>query len=837
MLNPLAIEDIAPALERPCDLQFDNGLGGFSADGSEYQIYLQPGARGNISTPAPWINVIANPAFGFLISERGGGYTWAGNSSENRLTPWHNDPVIDRPGEVIYLRDEETGEIWSPTPALPARNPYLVRHGAGYTTFEHNSHNLKHHLRLFADTDAPVKIVQLRLENCSPLRAASRLPTTPSGYWVWTAKRHSSTSCQNMMPRRRHCSRNAYSNEFGQCVAFLASSKPPHNLTTDRTEFLGRDASGVQLPAGLTRMGLSGRVAPGLDPCAALQVHIDLPAEGSEEVYFLLGQGANREATLSLVRQFLDPVAVDDAWRGVQELWDRILGAVTVTTPDPAMNLMLNRWLLYQTLACRIWGRAALYQSSGAYGFRDQLQDVLALLHADPGLAREQILRAAGQQFVAGDVLHWWHPPSGRGVRTRCSDDLLWLPYVTAHYVAVTGDAAILQERIPFLTGEPLRPEEEEHYGHYIATANSDTLYEHCKRALTRGMTSGPHQLPLIGTGDWNDGMNRVGVHGQGESIWLGWFLHAALTNFSALCDGCGEVSQGGTYRHWAETIRRALEANGWDGEWYRRAFYDDGAPLGSAQNRECQIDAIAQSWAVLSGAADPERGRLAMRAVVDRLVNWEDGLVLLFAPPFDKTARDPGYIKGYLPGIRENGGQYTHAAMWAIWAVASLGDGDLATSLFQLVNPIAHSDTAEKVARYKVEPYVVAADVYSMSPHAGSGGWTWYTGSSGWMHRLGLEAILGLRRHGESLHLDPCIPSHWPGYAISYRYGEAVYTIQVENPDGVNRGVRHVLLDGEPVAQGLIALTDDGQQHLVRVQLGNRLQIPSSENYSALRQ
>jgi len=524
---------------------------------------------------------------------------------------------------------------------------------------------------------------------------------------------------------------------------------------------------------------------------------------------------------MELVRRFHDPAQVEATWQAVQQQWDAILGTVTVTTPDAGMNLLLNRWLLYQALACRIWGRSALYQSSGAYGFRDQLQDVMSLIHARPDLTREHLLRSARHQFEAGDVLHWWHPPSGRGVRTRITDDLAWLPYVTAYYVAATGDTDVLQERIPFLRGEALGKGEEERYAQYEATSGTATLYEHCRRALQRAVTAGQHGIPLMGGGDWNDGMNRVGIEGKGESIWLGWFLYGTLNAFAKLCDTLRESAQAEYYRTQAESIQQAVEAHGWDGAWYRRAYYDDGSPLGSAQNRECQIDAIAQSWAVLTGAADPDRARQAMQAVLERLVRRDERLLLLFTPPFDKTERDPGYIKGYLPGIRENGGQYTHGALWTIWAFANLGDGDTAEELFRLINPIHRSDTPEKAAIYKVEPYVIAADVYGVAPHGGRGGWTWYTGSSGWMYRLGIEGILGLQREGNTLIFKPCIPKAWPGFAMSYRFGGTSYAIEVKNPEGVNRGVRTITLDGKPLDGEAIPLVDDGGQHQVEVVLG----------------
>ncbi len=826
ILQPNPGAEAEPPLLRPTDLQFDNGLGGFSRDGREYVIYLRPGE----TTPAPWINVIANTDFGFLATENGGGYTWAVNSGENRLTPWGNDPVSDLPGEALYLRDEETGAIWSPMPQpAPAAAPYLVRHGAGYTIYEHNSHHLRQQVQLFVAPDAPVKIVKLRLENAGPADAQRprRITVTFYAEWVLGVNRDMAQqyvvseyeeSCQALLAH------NAYTAEFGERVAFVAASKELHGLTTDRTEFLGRLGS-LRQPAALQRIGLASRVQAGLDPCAVLQMHIDLPAGASEEVWFVIGQGANREESLGLARQFQDGTQVAATWQAVQQQWDEILGTVTVQTPDEGMNLLLNRWLLYQALACRIWGRSAFYQSSGAYGFRDQLQDVMALIHARPDLARAHLLRSAHYQFEAGDVLHWWHPPAGRGVRTRMTDDLAWLPYVTAYYVAATGDTGVLQEKVPFLHGEPLGSEEEERYAQYEATAATFTLYDHCQRALKKAVTAGAHGIPLMGAGDWNDGMNRVGIHGQGESIWLGWFLHATLTEFALLCDTIQENAHAEQYRAQAEAIRQAVEEHGWDGEWYRRAYYDDGSPLGSAQNSECQIDAIAQSWAVLSHAGDPARSHQAMQSVLERLVRWDDRLLLLFTPPFDKTTRDPGYIKGYLPGIRENGGQYTHAALWTIWAFAELGDGDTAEELFRLINPIHRSDTPEKAALYKVEPYVISADVYGVAPHDGRGGWTWYTGSSGWMYRLGIEGILGLQRKGIILRVDPCIPRGWAGYTMTYRYGQTRYEIRVENPEGVCRGVRRVTLDGTPLADdwlpGTIPLVADGALHQVTVLLG----------------
>ncbi|CAG0931745.1 partial cyclic beta-1,2-glucan synthetase, partial [Thermoflexales bacterium] len=803
---------------RPRDLVFHNGLGGFSADGREYVIYLEPDRW----TPAPWINVIANPDFGFTVSEIGAGYTWFGNSSENRLTPWSNDPVADPPGEALYLRDEETAEVWSPTP-LPchAAAPYLIRHGAGYSIFEHHSHGLAQRLRLFATSDAPVKVMQLRLEN--KWTSPRRITATFYAEWVLGVTRDSAQQyvvSEYDSERQALLARNAYNAEFGECVAFVAASQPLHGLTADRTEFLGRKGN-LQRPAALDRIGLASVIEPGLDPCAALQLHIDLQPGEAREVFFLIGEGANRADALQLIDRYQQVEQIAAAWNQVNDCWDKLLETVQVHTPDPAMNLLLNRWLLYQTLACRVWARSAFYQSSGAFGFRDQLQDVMALTHAAPHLARAHIVQAAQFQFDAGDVLHWWHPPSGRGVRTRFSDDLLWLPFVVAHYVTATGDETILDENIPFRTGAPLEPGEAERYDQYLPTVETYTLYEHCRRALEKGTTAGAQGLPLMGSGDWNDGMNRVGIEGRGESVWLGWFLCATLTRFAKVCEGRGYQTQATAYRQRAAELSQAIEASAWDGAWYRRAYYDDGTPLGSAANNDCQIDSIAQSWAVLSGASNSDRAPQAMDAVADRLGCPSDQLVLLLAPPFDQTPRDPGYIQGYPPGIRENGAQYTHAATWAVWAFAELGQGDRAEALFRLLNPIYHSDTPDKVARYRVEPYVIAADVYSASSHAGRGGWTWYTGSSGWMYRVGLEAILGIRRRGQTLTIDPCIPKTWSSYQVTYRVGKTTFQISVENPAGVNRGVKHITLDGNDLNGNEIPLREDGGEHQAIVVLG----------------
>ncbi len=811
------------------DLEFFNGLGGFAADGREYVTILGEGQW----TPAPWINVIANPSFGFQVSESGSGYTWSLNSHANQLTPWSNDPVSDPPGETIYIRDEDSGELWGPT-VLPIREearPYIARHGQGYSRFEHASHGVSLDLLQFAPLEDPVKISRLTVENHSG--RPRRLSVTAYVEWVLGVARSASAPfvvTEIDAETGIMLARNAWNSEFGSRVAFADLNGRQTTWTGDRTEFLGRNGT-LDHPVALERGDrLSGKVGAGLDPCGALQTTVELRAGGRVEIVFFLGEAATTEEARVLIARYR-AADLDATLRMVAEHWENVLGAVQVTTPDRAMNVLLNRWLLYQTLACRVWARAAFYQASGAYGFRDQLQDVMALTVTQRDLARAHLLRAAARQFVEGDVQHWWHPPSGRGVRTRISDDLLWLPYAVIQYLEVTGDISLLDEIVPFLDGPILAEGQDESYFEPRVSAQTGTLFEHCARALDRSLAVGSHGLPLIGTGDWNDGMNRVGHAGKGESVWLGWFLHTILWEFARLADARGEHQRAEMWRLHVSALKAALEREAWDGAWYRRAYFDDGTPLGSGTNAECRIDSLAQSWGVISGAAEPARGARAMAAIEKYLVRRDDGLVLLFTPPFDRGNLDPGYIKGYLPGVRENGGQYTHAAIWSILAFAALGDGDKAYELFTLVNPISHSNTRVGIHRYKVEPYVVAADVYAEPPHVGRGGWTWYTGAAGWMYRAGIEWILGLRVRGALLHLDPCIPRTWPKFAITFRYHSARYDIVVENPHGAARGVSSVTLDGAPLTgEGAhIPLADDGVAHQVRVVLGaETLRAPS---------
>ncbi|HKB02708.1 MAG TPA: glucoamylase family protein [Gemmataceae bacterium] len=796
------------------EMRFANSTGGFTPDGREYVIVGVP--------PAPWTNVIANPQAGCLATDAGLGYTWVGNSQANRLTPWSNDPVSDPPGEAVYLRDEETGMIWSPTP-LPAGAdaPTIVRHGAGYTTYVQERNRLATELTVFVPCSDPVKVLKLRVANRGG--RPRRLSAAFYAEWVLGTTRDQTAPfvVTELDPESGALlARNAFNAEFGSAVAFADTSLRPRTVTGDRQEFIGRNRSSAD-PAAFTRTGLSGATGAALDPCAGLHGRFEVPPGGEAIVIFVLGQAADRGTAARLAAQYRRPEAAQTARREATDAWDRRLGVVTVKTPDPALDAIANRWLPYQVLSCRVWGRSAFYQSGGAYGFRDQLQDVLALLYAEPAEARAHLLRAASRQFLEGDVQHWWHPPTGRGVRTRFSDDFLWLPFAVARYVEVTGDTGVLDEQVPYLRGPALKEGEHESYFLPDVTAETDPLFVHCLRALDRGWALGAHGIPLMGCGDWNDGMNLVGAGGKGESVWVGWFQIAVRSRFADLAERRGDADLAGRLRSQADQLHKAIEEHAWDGDWYLRAWFDDGTPLGSKQSDECQIDSLPQSWAVLSGVGELGRTKKAVDAAMNLLVNRGSGLIKLFTPPFDRGSLQPGYIKGYVPGIRENGGQYTHAAVWLVQALAGLGKGGDAHTLWRLLNPLAHAATPDDVRRYRVEPYVVAADVYGVEPHVGRGGWTWYTGSASWLYRAALETLLGFDKRGGLLQFDPRIPAAWPGFEVDYRHGRTLYRCRVENPSGVERGVKEVWLDGRRSPDRTIRLADDGRDHEVRVVLG----------------
>jgi cyclic beta-1,2-glucan synthetase len=812
----LRTENSNEAPWKPDTLILANKLGGFSTDGTEYIIRLAPG----VTTPAPWVNVLANPQFGTIVSERGSAYTWAENAHEFRLSPWHNDPVCDPSGEAIYLRDEETGHVWSPTPyPAGAELGYSIRHGFGYSVFETVCNGICSELTIFVAPDASVKFSLLNLHNGST--RTRHISATAYVEWVLGELREKTAMhiMTEVDPRTGALyARNPYSTEFSRHVAFLDVDDPARSLSGDRTEFIGRNGS-LQQPAAMRRTRLSGKVGAGIDPCAAMQTSFTLVAGETREIVFRLGLGTDDAAATALVQRFRGVGAAHRTLASVRGQWQEILGAVQVRTPDPALNVLVNGWLPYQTLACRCWARSGYYQSGGAFGFRDQLQDMMAMVHSRPDLLREHLLCSASRQFREGDVQHWWHPPSGQGVRTRCSDDYLWLPLAVCRYITCTGDRAILDKPIHFLEGPAVNPEEDSYYDRPARSAEAESLYQHCVLAVRHGLNFGEHGLPLMGSGDWNDGMSRVGIHGKGESVWLGFFLCTVLEQFAALARTYEDTEFASVCDNERGKLRKNLESHAWDGAWYLRAWFDDGTPLGSAANTECQIDSLPQSWAVLSGATNMERCRAAMDSVQDRLVHSDQGLVQVLDPPFDVSAHDPGYIQGYAPGIRENGGQYTHAAIWAAMAFAGLGDNKRAWEVTNLINPIKHSLSAEACARYRVEPYIMTADVYAGAPHTGKGGWSWYTGSAGWMYRLVVESLLGLHREGNRLRLAPCLPEDWKTFEMDYRFLTSTYHIRIAKmPESGT--APWIAVDGAIQEGMIVPLSDAHREYQVEVYL-----------------
>ncbi|MDE2365444.1 MAG: cyclic beta 1-2 glucan synthetase [Betaproteobacteria bacterium] len=796
-------------------LLFDNGFGGFSADAREYIITTGSGQ----TTPAPWSNVLANPQFGTIISESGQAYTWSENAHEFRLTPWNNDPVCDSGGEAYYLRDEESGYFWSPAP-LPKRGatPYITRHGFGYSVFEHIETGIHSELWVYVALDAPVKFAVLKVRNDSG--RPRKLSAT--GYVEWVLGDLPEKCRMHIVTEMDSASgtllaRNPYNNEFSGRVAFFDVDDAAREITGDRVEFIGRNGR-LRDPAAMAAKGLSGRVGAGLDPCSAVRVPFELLNGQTREIIFRLGAGLHTDDALKLAQRLRGSSAAHQELEKVQHYWQRTLGMVQVETPDPSINVLANGWLVYQVIACRLWGRSGYYQSGGAFGFRDQLQDVMAIVHAEPALVREHLLRSAARQFVEGDVQHWWHPPGGRGVRTRCSDDYLWLPLAVCRYVAATGDIGVLDESVSFLEGRQVSPDEDSYYDLPVHSEQAASLYDHCVRAVQHGLRFGEHGLPLMGAGDWNDGMNLVGFHGRGESVWLAFFLYDILLQFSGLARRHGDAAFAERCQEEAGLLHKNIEQYGWDGKWYLRAFFDDGSPLGSSGNPECRIDAISQSWSVLSGAGSGERQRQAMESVNQHLVRRDAGLIQLLDPPFDQSPLNPGYIKGYVPGVRENGGQYTHAAVWTTMAFAVLGSHKQAWELLEMINPVNHAQTPETAAVYKNEPYVVSADVYAVSPHVGRGGWSWYTGSAGWLYRLILETLLGLTLEEHTLHFKPRLPEEWGSFTVKYRYGETVYHITITQTAGVEK--ESLVIDGVEQNGLVIALADDRAPHTVEIRL-----------------
>lgn len=796
------------------DLILSNGIGGFTLDGQEYVI----STSAEHVTPAPWANVMANKKFGTVISESGQAYTWGENAHEFRLTPWANDPVSDIGGEVFYLRDEETGRYWSPTP-LPCRGEgeYVTRHGFGYSVFKHNEDGIISELTVYVALDAPIKYSVLRIKN----ESTKKRKLSATGYVEWVLGDLRPKSMMHIITEiepttNTLCARNPYNTEIPQRTAFFDLDTSSRTLSGDRNEFIGRNRS-LQNPVAMEHICLSGKIGAGLDPCAAIQMQFELTQGEQREMVFMLGMAESRQSDVSqLVQQHRGAKAAHEALNAVRTYWKRTLGAVQIHTPDPSLDVIANGWLMYQTIACRLWARSGYYQSGGAYGFRDQLQDTMALVHTEPKLLREHLLLCAAHQFTEGDVQHWWHPPTGRGVRTHCSDDYLWLPLAVHRYITSTGDTAVLDEMVQFIEGRPVNSDEDSYYDLPSRSAQVASLYEHCVRAIERGLKFGEHGLSLIGSCDWNDGMDKVGERGKGESVWLSFFLYEVLMRFSEVVTLRNDLLFSQKFQNEANKLRQNIEAQAWDGEWYRRAYFDDGTPLGSAQNVECQIDSISQSWSVLSGAGAPDRTSLAMQAADRRLVRNEEAFIQLLDPPFDKSDQHPGYIRGYVPGVRENGGQYTHAAIWLAMAFIKLG-GDAnkqrAWELMRMINPVNHGKTDIDIARYKVEPYVIAADVYAVSPHVGRGGWTWYTGSSGWMYRLIIESLLGIKLENDKLIITPCLPKEWTSYRVDYRYRDTVYQITItKNQSPTVTG--KVMLDGVELSDGIIPLIDDKNDH-----------------------
>lgn len=787
------------------ELKFYNGIGGFSEKGDKYIIKLSNFRN----TPTPWINVLSNGRFGMQVSESGSAFTWSENSRENKITPWSNDPVTDRLGEALYLRDNDSEIAWSIT-AKPLRDEeeYIIEHGFGYSRFKHSVHGISGEETMFVPLDDKVKLCIVKLKNDTDMvRDISVLYYARLVLGVVPQQTAQYISTYLGDNHRYIYAQNPYSEHFGKLKAYLSiAGGSDESFSGNRREFIGRGQN-VNTPYALMSERLSDNAGAGMDPCLSEMVNIKLDPDEEKSIIIMLGQEENIKDIEKVILKFSDINGVNNEYSRVLDYWKGILHSITVKTPDESMNILLNGWLLYQTMSCRLMSRTAFYQSGGAFGFRDQLQDVMAVGYIKPDITRNQIIKSAERQYKEGDVQHWWHPIVNSGIRTRFSDDYLWLPYTVLDYIKTTGDYSILDERCIYIDDEPLKENEDERYGIVKGIGGEGTIYEHCIKAIDRALKFGRHNIPLMGSGDWNDGMNTVGNKGCGESVWLGWFLYSILKGFKDICKYTGDEEKFAYYNKMERFIKDNQEENAWDGSWYRRAYFDDGTPLGSAENDECQIDSLSQSWSVISGAASPNRYKAAMNALEKYLIKEDKGIILLLTPAFNNSSLEPGYIKGYVPGVRENGGQYTHAAIWVILAFARLGDGDMAWKLYHMINPINHARTNFERETYMVEPYVMAADVYERSPHEGRGGWTWYTGAAGWMYRVGIEHILGMKFHyGEGFSVEPCIPGEWKEYEITYERDKCIYEISVKRGDA-----KKLIIDGTTLTENIIPFFIEG--------------------------
>lgn len=807
--------DLLPVINRTCvfksykfpenKLYFFNDIGGFDLDNDQYVIKLKDGRN----TPAPWINVVSNRNFGFHVSESGSAYTWYKNSRENKITTWSNDWVSDIPSEAAYLRDEESGDIWSIT-AKPIRDSgeYIIEHGFGYSNFKHEAYGIVGEMTMFVPKDDNVKLCKVSLKNNSTMDRSLSL-TYYAQTVLGVVPQHTSTHiATSLNDNKKYISaQNPYSEHFGNLHAYLKIvGGKEESFTGDRKEFLGRGKS-IENPEALKRVRLSNTAGGGYDPCLCENVKFTIKPGEEQTLVIMLGEDESIEAVEKVIEKYEDIKKVEEELKSVKNYWEKLLHTIKVKTPDRTMDIMLNGWLLYQTIVCRIWARSAFYQSGGAYGFRDQLQDMMAVAYVDPNMTREHIVYSASRQFLEGDVQHWWHPGVDSGIRTRFSDDLLWLPYVTADYIKRTGDYSVLDEEAYYLEDKPLAEGEDERYTISKRSDKKGSIYEHCIKAIERGLKFGPHNIPLMGSGDWNDGMSEIGNKGKGESVWLGWFLYSILDNFKEICKVKGDEYRAQRYDEMKGFIQENLEKNAWDGNWYRRAYFDDGSPLGSIENDECQIDSLSQSWAIISKAGDKNRIKEAMNALEKYLIKEDIGMVFLLTPPFENGREEPGYIKGYVPGVRENGGQYTHAATWVVLAMTELGYGDKAWKIYNMLNPINHTKSYYGCERYKVEPYVMTADVYGREPHIGRGGWSWYTGTSGWMYRVAIEGILGLKFKAEKgFIIEPTIPRDWNEFEIEYNRGECKYIIKVTKGEQ-----KQTKLDGKILEDNIIPYLKSG--------------------------